>query len=108
MVVGEQPAVKGCGAFSAWGIDRAVGPAVEHRADEALSFAVGLWPIGTRAQVADAENAAGDRVSSGFVRCPVVGEQLLNGDAVALVKRDRAAQERDRGGGLLVGQDLGV
>ena len=32
----------------------------------------------------------------------------FDGDAVALVERDGAAQERDRGGGFLVGEHLGV
>ena len=34
--------------------------------------------------------------------------QLLDGDAVAAVERASAAQEPDRGGGLLVGEDFGV
>src|SRR5215210_1450464 len=51
MVVGPEPAVKGGGAFSAGAVDRAVGPAAEHGADEALGFAVGARPVGLGAQV---------------------------------------------------------
>ena len=38
----------------------------------------------------------------------VVGDHALDGDAVAGVELDRAAQERDGGGRFLVGQDFGV
>ena len=55
MVVVAEPAVKGGGAFGAGAVDRAVGPAGEHRADEALGLAVGLRAVGAGAQVADAE-----------------------------------------------------
>ena len=43
-----------------------------------------------------------------MVGAAVVGDELLDGDAVAAVELDRAAQERDRGGGFLVGEDFGV
>ena len=89
-------------------VDRAVGPAAEQGADEAFGFAVGLGPVGAGAEVADAEGAAGDGVDRGAVGGAVVGDQPLDGDAVAGVVRDRAAQEPDRGGGLLVGEDLDV
>ena len=62
MVVVPEPAVKGGGALRAGAVDRAVGPAAEQGADEALGFAVGLGPVGAGAQVADPERAAGDRV----------------------------------------------
>ena len=52
------------------------------------------------------------RQASGVMRRAVgravVGDHALDGDAVAGVERQRAAQERDGGGGLLVGQDFGV
>ena len=60
MVVVPEPAVKGAAAFLARAVDVGVGPAVEHGADEAFGFAVGLWPVGAGAEVADAESAAGD------------------------------------------------
>src|SRR4051794_19727910 len=39
MVVAPEPAVKGCGALGRGAVDRAVGPAAQHRADEALGLA---------------------------------------------------------------------
>src|SRR4051794_26958843 len=45
MVVVVQPAVKGGGAFGAVAIERAVGPAAEHGADQALGFAIGLGSV---------------------------------------------------------------
>ena len=62
MVVVPEPAVKGCGAFGAGAVDRAVGPAGEEGADEAFGFAVGLGPVGAGAEVADTQGAAGDRM----------------------------------------------
>jgi hypothetical protein len=58
--------------------------------------------------VADREGAASDRVDRGAIGRAVVGDEFLDGHAVAFEERDRAAEERDRGRGLLVGQDLGV
>ena len=54
------------------------------------------------------QRAASDRVDRGAVGGAVVGDQPLDGDAVARVERDRAVEERDDGGGLLVGEHLGV
>src|SRR3954447_22366653 len=62
MVVGPEPAVKGCGAFGVGAIDRAVGPAAEEGADKALCLAVGARPVGPGAQVPEAHRAAGERV----------------------------------------------
>ena len=42
MVVAVDPAVKGGGAFPVGAVERSVGPAAEHGADQALGFAVGL------------------------------------------------------------------
>ncbi len=60
------------------------------------------------AQVADAERAAGDCVHDRDVGAAVVGEDPLNGDAVAGEEGERSAEEADCGCGLLVGEDLGV
>src|SRR5688572_27472535 len=98
MVVAPEPAVKGCGAFCAGGVDRAVGPAVEEGADEALGFAVGLGSVGPCADVTDAEQSAGEGVQAGSVGRAVVGDEFLDGDAVAGVELDGAPQEPDRGG----------
>ena len=38
-------------------VDRAVGPAGEHRADESFCFPVCLWPVAPPAAVGDAELA---------------------------------------------------
>jgi hypothetical protein len=62
MVVVEELSVKDCGALGAVAVDRAVGPAAEHGADEPLCLAIGLGAVRTGAQVADTEHAAGDRV----------------------------------------------
>src|SRR3954447_5438580 len=103
MVVVPEPAVKGSGAFCAGGIDRAaVSPAGEQRADTALGLAVGLWPVGASAQVADPERFASDRVDGRAVGGAVVGDQPCDGDAVARVEGHGAAEKRDRGAGLLV------
>jgi hypothetical protein len=56
------PAVKGCGAFVAGAVHRAVGPASEERADEALGLAVGLGASGSGAQVLDAKAPTRERV----------------------------------------------
>src|SRR5215216_4137400 len=108
MVVGPEPAVKSGGAFSAVAVDRAVGPAGEHGADEPLGLPVGLGAAWPGAQVADAKGAAGEGVNGGPVGRAVVGHDALDGDAVTGVERDGAAEERDRGAGLLIAQDLGV
>src|SRR5438876_3705892 len=108
MVVVPEPAVKCPRAFLARAVDGAVGPAGEQRADEALGLAVRLWTIGARAQVADAERAAGKRVERGDVGGPVVGQQALDRDPVAGVVGARSAQEANRRLRLLVGQHLGI
>lgn len=83
MVVVPEPAVKGGGAFCACAVDGAVGPAVEHGADEALGFAVGLGAARSSAEVADAERLAGEGVDGGDVGAAIVGEYALDVDAVS-------------------------
>src|SRR5450631_2871607 len=102
MVVVPQPSVKGCSALATVAVDRAVGPAAEHRADEALGLAICLRSVGAGPQVTDAESATGDRVDLGSISAAVVGQQLLDGHAVALVERDCPPQERHDGASLLV------
>src|SRR5215212_1919852 len=108
MVVVVDPAVKGCGAFFAVAVERAVGPAAEHGADEAFCFSVGLRSVGAGAEVADADGAAGDRVDGGAVGRAVVGDHALDGDAVAAIEANGASQEGRGGGGAFVGEDFGV
>src|SRR5712692_5137598 len=85
MVVVPEPAVKGCGAFSARAGDGAVGPAGEQGADEALCLSVCLRPVRAGAQVLDPEPATGDRVDGRSVRAAVVAEYALDGDVDVLV-----------------------
>ena len=54
--------------------------------------------------MADAVGAACDRVDGGAV----VGEELLDGDAVAVIELDRAVQEANGGRRFLVRENLGV
>src|SRR4030095_4622592 len=107
MVVVPEPAVKGGGAFAAGAVDGAVGPAVEHRADEAFGFAVGLRPVGAGAGVSDARPAAGGRVDCGAVGGAFVGEQPFDADAVPLEEGNGATQEADRGRGSFVAEHFG-
>ncbi len=108
MVVVEEPAVKGGGAFVACAVDGAVGPAVEHGADQALGFAVGLRSARPGAEVADAEAAAGDCVRDRDVGGAIVGDHPLDLDAVAGEEGECTAQEGDRGRRLFVAEHLGV
>src|SRR5436190_8020692 len=108
MVVAPEPAVKGSGPLGRRAVDGAVGPAAEHRADEALGLAVGLGPVGPRAQVPDPQDAAGERMDRRDVGRSVVGHDALDPDAVAAEEANGAAEERDSGLGLLVAQDLDV
>src|ERR1019366_3300240 len=108
MVVVPEPSVKGCGALGAIAVDRAVGPATEHGADEALCLAVRLRAVGAGAQVADAERATGHCVSDREIGTAVIGDELLDLDPVAAVEGSCAAQERDRGARLLVRENLCV
>ena len=108
VVVAPEEAVEGCGPLRAGRVDRGVGPLVQHGADEALGLAVGLWPARARAQVADAERPAGDRVHCRAVGRAVVGQQAFDNDPVTAEEGHRPAQERARRRRLLVGQHLGV
>src|SRR5437764_6171080 len=67
-VIELEPAGQAGGALGARAVDRAVGPAAEQRADEALGFAVRARPVGPRAQVPQPERAAGERVQRRAVR----------------------------------------
>ena len=62
VVVASKAIVKGCRALAVVAIDRAIGPAAEQGADEALD--VGLRVVGTRAQMSDTDRPAGDRYPS--------------------------------------------
>src|SRR5262245_30668150 len=108
MVVVPEPAVKCSAAFAAGSVDRAVGPAVEQGADEALGFPVGLRSARPCAGVVDAEPSAGERVAGRTVGGAVVGEDALDLDAVAGKEDDGAVEKAGRGRGPFVGEDFGV
>jgi hypothetical protein len=67
-----------------------------------------VWPVGARAEVADAELAADECVERASVAAAVVGQDRLDLDPVAAVEGECATQERGRGDCLLVGEYLGV
>jgi hypothetical protein len=50
-IVEVEPAGECVASFVAVAVDRAVGPAAEQSADEALCFPVGARPVGPRAKV---------------------------------------------------------
>jgi hypothetical protein len=85
-----------------------VGPLGQQCADEALRLPVGLGSIGPRAARADGQLGAGRPEGQAAVGVAVVGQQPLDGDAVAGVEGHRSAQEADGGGRRLVGQLLDV
>jgi hypothetical protein len=58
--------------------------------------------------VPDAEATAGERVEDAAVAGAVVGDQLLNLDAVAPVKGDGTSEEAGRCRGRLIVEDFGV
>ena len=47
-------------------------------------------------------------MDGGAVCASVVGEQLLDGDPVAGIESERSLEKPDRGGGFLIGENLGV
>ena len=108
MVVVGEPAVKGCGPFVACAVDGGVGPAGEHRADEAFGLPVCLRSVGAGAEVFDAEAAAGDGVDGGAVGAAVVCEYAFDPDAVASEEAKGADEEARHGGRFLVREHLGV
>src|ERR1039458_9895701 len=108
MVVVIEPSVKRGGALGARAVDRAVGPATQEGADEAFGFAVGLGSVGAGAEVADPEGAAGGSVDRGAVGAAVIGQDPLDGDAVAGVEGDSTSEKADDGASALIGQDFGV
>src|ERR671936_1166541 len=108
MVVVPKPAVKGGGALLACAIDRAVGPAGDERADEALRLAVRLRAVRTGAQMADAEAATGPCVRGREVGAAVVGEQALDPDPVPAVEGNGTLEDAHRRLLPLLRQHLGV
>jgi hypothetical protein len=58
--------------------------------------------------VVDAEVGAGVAPGEGPVAAAVVGEHSLDRDAALVEPRHRSIEHADRGGGLLIGADLGI
>src|SRR3954453_6940772 len=108
MVVSPEPAVMRRRALGRGAVDRAVGPGAEHRADEALGLAVCLRPVGPRAQMLQAEDAAGEGVDGRAIGTSVIRQHALDSDAVAAEEANGAAEEGDRGLRLLVAEYLDV
>src|SRR5260221_8823146 len=96
MVVSPEPAVKRCRALGGGAVDRAVGPAAQHRADEALGLAVGLRAVRPGPEVADAEDATGDRVDRRAISGSIVSDHALDLDPVTAEEANGAAKERHR------------
>ena len=108
VIGGVEPAGEGVGALARGRVDGAVGPAGQQGADEALGLAVGAGSAGPDAEVAKSQAAAGERVQRGDIAGAVIGHHALDVYAVAAIPDPCAAQEADRGCGLLVGEDFDV
>src|SRR5579862_3745335 len=107
-IVEVEPGGKSRAALLGATVNRAVGPAAEHRADEALRLPIRARPVGPGAQVLEPERLAGECVDDGAVTGAVVGHHPLNTDAVGAVVGDGAAEEASRRGRLLVAEHLDV
>src|SRR5438552_8808451 len=108
MVVVPEPAVKCGAALGAVAVDRSIGPAAEHGADESLGLAIGMRPVGAGAEVMDTQRAAGHSMCEREVGATVIRHELLDLDPVTAIERPGAAQACHRGARLLVGKHLGV
>lgn len=75
---------------------------------EALDLAVGLWPVGAGAFVADAEVFANVSPGVRAVAGAVVGEDAFDGDALVGEPGCRAAQDTDGGFGAFISVHLDV
>ncbi len=75
---------------------------------ESFDFAVGLGPVGAGPLRGDVEFGAGVTPGVGAVGGSVVGEDPFDGDAMIGEPGDGSLEHTDRGGGFLVGADLGV
>jgi hypothetical protein len=108
VIVAVQPGVDGPAALARAGIGSGVGPFAQGSLDEALGLAVGARRVGLGAQVAQAGISAGTTEIMLAVGRAVVGHDALDGDAMAVEPGERALEEGDGAGLLLIGQDLAV
>jgi hypothetical protein len=96
------------GSLDGGGVGTPVGPLAKKCLDEAFSFSVGFGSVGAGAQVSQLEALADLSEAVRDVAGAVVGHDGLDRNAVALEPGHGAFQEGDRGGGSLIGQDLGI
>jgi len=89
-------------------VEAEVGPFAQERLDEALGLAVCAGRVRARSMVAQGQTPAGRAEAVRAISRAVVGEQRLDGDAVAGEPLAGAACERCTGAPALVGQDLHV
>jgi hypothetical protein len=69
-----------------------VGPDLEQRADEALCFAVGLWPVGPG--LADRDLVAVARLAPAALEAAaVIGDHALDRDPVPAVEADHSSSK---------------
>jgi hypothetical protein len=69
-------------------IRTSISPLASEGLDEAFGLAVGLGAIGTSEEMLDAQLEAGSGEELGAISGAAVGEDLLDEDAVSLVKSD--------------------
>jgi len=108
VIVDVLPSGEGASAGGFAAVGAGVGPFEEHGPLVPLDFPVGAGPVRAGSFVGDA--GCGERAApeAGAVTRSIVGQHPADGDAVAGEERLGALPERDRGGCLLVGQDLAV
>src|SRR5699024_10604986 len=105
VIVEVQPPGQGCVALRGGRVELGIGPAVAHRAVEALELAVGLGPVGTSSLVLDTQVSTCISPSPGAVARAIVGENPLDHDASVGEPRCSSAQDPDRGLGPLISTD---
>jgi hypothetical protein len=96
------------GSLGGGGIGTSIGPLAKKCLDEAFGFSVGSGSIGLSAQVSKLEGLADVSEAVRDVAGAVVRHDGLDSNALALEPGHGAFQEGDRGGGSLIGQDLGI
>ena len=106
-VVVVDPVVQGFGALAGVLVGERVGPFAQRGLDEAFGLAVGLWAIGAREALRDAQLAAGLPEGPRAEGTAVVGQQPLDTYAERAVVGHRVAQELHCAGRSLIGVHIG-
>src|SRR6266511_5366763 len=78
-------------------VDGAVGPFAQHCSDEAFGFAVGARTVRSSASVFESERCAGRAEVFGAIAAAVVGENLIDRDAVVFEPCAHPLEEPDGG-----------